>query len=116
MIRLTTTLTTMGGDIRSTGTYHYGKIQALYGYMEGAFRSSCNLKSCGTNLPYRFDSGRRHYQKAVKLSIYAGLTAFSFGAGVVQGRREGDLATALTSAGNPSVYRKVNSPLKSYGK
>ena len=75
-----------------------------------------DLKSCGTNLPYRFDSGRRHYQKAVKLSIYAGLTAFSFGVGVVQGRRERDLATALTSAGNPSVYRKVNSPLKSYGK
>ena len=22
-----------------------------------------DLKSCGTNLPYRFDSGRRHYIK-----------------------------------------------------
>ena len=24
-----------------------------------------DLKSCGANPPYRFDSGRRHYQKAV---------------------------------------------------
>ena len=24
-----------------------------------------DLKSCGTNLPYRFDSGRRHYSESV---------------------------------------------------
>ena len=27
-----------------------------------------DLKSCGTNLPYRFDSGRRH-QKALHVSV-----------------------------------------------
>ncbi len=47
-----------------------------------------DLKSCGTNLPYRFDSGRRHYQKAVKLSIYAGFDRFFIwcGSGAGKGR------------------------------
>ena len=29
-----------------------------------------DLKSCGTNLPYRFDSGRRHEKRSIMTSLF----------------------------------------------
>ena len=48
---------------RVTGSSPVGPIHA--GVAELA--DAQDLKSCGTNLPYRFDSGRRHYSKSLKL-------------------------------------------------
>ena len=39
-----------------------------------------DLKSCGTNLPYRFDSGRRHSESSIKYVRVAQLDrAFGYG-------------------------------------
>ena len=35
-----------------------------------------DLKSCGTNLPYRFDSGRRHYFKARETLMFTAFPLF----------------------------------------
>ncbi len=37
-----------------------------------------DLKSCGTNLPYRFDSGRRHYSKMAQSFVKTRIGLFSF--------------------------------------
>ena len=37
-----------------------------------------DLKSCGTNLPYRFDSGRRHCLEVLQALILSGFGAFLF--------------------------------------
>ena len=43
--------------------------QALYSVVAGVaeLADAQDLKSCGPNRPYRFDSGRRHSKKAVVL-------------------------------------------------
>ena len=43
--------------------------QALYSVVAGVaeLADAQDLKSCGPNRPYRFDSGRRHRKKAVVL-------------------------------------------------
>ncbi len=46
---------------RVTGSSPVGPIVYYAGVAELA--DAQDLKSCGTNLPYRFDSGRRHYNK-----------------------------------------------------
>ena len=35
-----------------------------------------DLKSCGTYLPYRFDSGRRHYIEKLQALVFQGFEAF----------------------------------------
>ena len=35
-----------------------------------------DLKSCGTYLPYRFDSGRRHYSEKLQALVFQGFEAF----------------------------------------
>ena len=46
---------------RVIGSSPIGPTNHLYGYAGVAeLADAQDLKSCGTNLPYRFDSGRRH--------------------------------------------------------
>ena len=37
-----------------------------------------DLKSCGTNLPYRFDSGRRHNFESVGNAVFIGISRIFF--------------------------------------
>ena len=50
---------------RVTGSSPVGPIYPMDNAGVAELADAQDLKSCGTNLPYRFDSGRRHFCKTI---------------------------------------------------